>query len=127
MSTEFWEVQPLFKSERLCSWAAQAFRKPSSTCSTLLDARQHKHSPHASSLDDYHAWRLSTSLIYACAVRLTSIKFTCRRRRWRSTKEENTTFRHASADADTLTKSCPPRCSGFRWTLHIIFFGRAPA
>ncbi|MDO9366135.1 MAG: hypothetical protein Q7T58_07345 [Methylotenera sp.] len=55
------------------------------------------------------------------------IKFTCRRRRWRSTKEENTTFRHESADADTLTKSCPPQCSGFRWTLHIIFFGRAPA
>ena len=30
--------------------------KPSSTCATLLYARQHKHSPHAISLDDCFAW-----------------------------------------------------------------------
>ena len=34
--------------------------------------------------------RLSASLNLVCAVRLPSLKFTCRRRRWRSTKEENT-------------------------------------
>lgn len=63
--------------------------------------------------------RLSASLIGICAERLPPIKFTCRRPRWRSTKEENTTFRHVSASAETCTKSCLPNVR-FRWTLHDI-------
>ena len=52
--------------------------------------------------------RLSASLNLVCTVRWPSLKFTCRRRRWRSTKEENTTiFRHASTGADTFTKQLP--------------------
>jgi len=34
--------------------------------------------------------RLSASLNLVCAVRLPRLKFTCRRRRWRSTKENTT-------------------------------------
>ena len=36
--------------------------------------------------------KVSASLNLVCPVRLPSHKFTCRRRRWRSTKEENTTI-----------------------------------
>jgi hypothetical protein len=71
--------------------------------------------------------RLSASLIFVCAVRLPPIKFTCRRRRWRTNQVKKKKKKQQNTDADTFAKSCPPRCSGFRWTLHIIFFGRAPA
>jgi hypothetical protein len=103
-----------------------SLREPSSACTTLLNARHYKHSPHAISLDVCYAWKLSASLTTVYAVRLPPIKFTCRRPRWRSTKEENTTFRHVSASAETRTKSCLPDVR-FRWTLHVFFFGRAPA
>ena len=55
----------IFKSESICSLSAYAFRKPSSTCATLLDARQHKHSPHAISLDDCYTWQ-AFSLFEPC-------------------------------------------------------------
>ena len=66
-------------------------------------------------------WYLST--LYACHLPNSPAVAVAGARPKKKTQQ----FRHESADADTLTKSCPSRCSGFRWTLHIIFFGRAPA
>ena len=44
------------KTMRIDSLSAYAFRKPSSAYLTWLNAKQHKHSPHANRLDDCCAW-----------------------------------------------------------------------
>ncbi len=56
--------------------------------SALLDARQHANSPRASGLDARFAWEGKPSFRLRRAGRLPNQKFTCRRPRWRSTKEE---------------------------------------
>ena len=84
------------------------------------DARHDANSPHASGLDARFAWRAEPSFRLRRAVRLLNRKFTRRRLRWRSTKEE----RHCAAG---LRSNLTGQPFGFRWTLHVFFFGRAPA
>jgi hypothetical protein len=85
----------------------------------LLNARQAVNSPRASGLDARFAWRASPlfrrSALYACPLKIhppsSALALDQRRK----------ALRLRFADANLALPV------GFRWTLHVFFFGRAPA